>query len=168
MQRPWRAMVALWESISICSWSASSLLRSVVLRRQRSAEIHFILSLLALAPAAFASYDANIKHDSPSLRNRSLGISVPKVMKRQSAPTYATPAWRSLRRLFHPLDPRKRRKSALEQRSEQYHRQQDGAFVQPRHRGVHNCKLKPNLRQLHCGQGRGSAPCCESWPSVHV
>jgi len=51
-----------------------------------------LLPLLALTPLALASYDANINYGSPSLLHRSLGISVPKVMKRQSAPAYANPA----------------------------------------------------------------------------
>lgn len=51
-----------------------------------------IFPLLALAPAVLASYDTNINYGSPSLLHRSLGISVPKVMKRQSVPTYAAPA----------------------------------------------------------------------------
>jgi alkaline phosphatase D len=47
-----------------------------------------VLSLLAIAPAALADWSGNVNYGSPSRRHPSLGIHMPKVIKRQSSPSY--------------------------------------------------------------------------------
>lgn len=47
-----------------------------------------LVPLLALAPAALADWSGNINFNSPSRRHPSLGIHMPKVLKRQSSPSY--------------------------------------------------------------------------------
>jgi alkaline phosphatase D len=47
-----------------------------------------ILSLLAIAPTALADWSGNVNYGSPSRRHPSLGIHMPKVIKRQSSPSY--------------------------------------------------------------------------------
>jgi alkaline phosphatase D len=47
-----------------------------------------VLSLLAIAPVALADWSGNVNYGSPSRRHPSLGIHMPKVIKRQSSPSY--------------------------------------------------------------------------------
>ena len=48
----------------------------------------FLFSLLAIAPVALADWSGNVNYNSPSRRHPSLGIHMPKVLKRQSSPSY--------------------------------------------------------------------------------
>lgn len=47
-----------------------------------------IMCLLAVAPATFADWSGNANYLSPSRRHPSLGIHMPKVIKRQASPSY--------------------------------------------------------------------------------
>ncbi|KAM0719745.1 hypothetical protein Q7P37_003878 [Cladosporium fusiforme] len=47
-----------------------------------------IINLLAIAPAVLADWSGNVNYNSPSRRHPSLGIHMPKVLKRQSSPSY--------------------------------------------------------------------------------
>lgn len=47
-----------------------------------------VVHLLALAPAVLADWSGNVNYNSPSKRHPSLGIHMPKVLKRQSSPSY--------------------------------------------------------------------------------
>lgn len=47
-----------------------------------------LLYFLAVAPATFADWSGNANYQSPSRRHPSLGIHMPKVIKRQASPSY--------------------------------------------------------------------------------
>jgi hypothetical protein len=47
-----------------------------------------LLPLLAVAPMVFADWSGNVNYNSPSRRHPGLGIHMPKVLKRQSSPSY--------------------------------------------------------------------------------
>lgn len=47
-----------------------------------------LLPLLAIAPAALADWSGNVNYGSPCRRHPSLGIHMPKVLKRQSSPSH--------------------------------------------------------------------------------
>ena len=50
-----------------------------------------LLSLIALAAAATGDWSGNINYGSPSNLHSNLGISMPKLMKRQAGPSYMDP-----------------------------------------------------------------------------
>jgi alkaline phosphatase D len=47
-----------------------------------------LLPFLAVAPTVFADWSGNVNYNSPSRRHPGLGIHMPKVLKRQSSPSY--------------------------------------------------------------------------------
>jgi alkaline phosphatase D len=47
-----------------------------------------LLPFLAVAPTVLADWSGNVNYNSPSRRHPGLGIHMPKVLKRQSSPSY--------------------------------------------------------------------------------
>lgn len=69
-------------------WIDSTIVLFILQYWSSKAKMLFLLCLLAVTPAAFADWSGNANYLSPSRRHPSLGIHMPKVIKRQSSPSY--------------------------------------------------------------------------------